>query len=774
MSQPKGDFLYYVVNDQGQSATTDTTGNVVFSAAPTPLDDTPEGWQENAIKWIRNPSLSGVFRSMTAPFTFRKQGAKILRYFSWVLGFQAFAKLLIQRRNNDNIYEDLYAGNIDLTKVADVSGGVTTEILEAGLSEMFTANRGTTYEIPVNVPEALNVTMDGIILFSNVNLAVYADTILNIENEPIPNIHYSGSLNIGSFVENGETTMPSLIFNQQVSYLEGGNAIVPKDIWPNDWKFYASQTTHLEFSTTLRASAATSLWFIRMYIYNENTGTTRSINLATGSAGGSPVDLIIPISFSGDLQTGEKAWIYWEMDVSGDAEFVSFGHFPLLDNDTINLTYTFRKDASNVKMLRALYVFNWLVKKITGNVYSGTSDLLQNQAFNFVVTCGDALRGIEDAAIKTSLDDFMTSYNVRFNTGVGQVPTGLRMEGKRHFYNNNTLAPLGSVNTSEYAWYTEALFNKIVIGWPNQTYNDVNGRDEFNTEFEWGTSITKITKELTLISVYRGDCFGAEFARVNLTGIKSKDAESDNGVWMINVASQYFTGSVTFNNLLGNVITTFGRYQSVFPGAKITIDNTASNNGIYDVINVSQIGGFTEITVQQAVVNEAAVGVFISSDRLALNRPPYVITGVRSPETVFNVDLSVKRCLLAHGNYIRSGLYGNETTYLTLNNKDKNDKLVTTLGGVTVSEKDPVIVGSLESPLFIPVSPVFDTNVQRGFASMLLDDPYAKIPYTDRGYEWTAYILEVGESPAFNPAQRFKMVLAPGNDIKKLQNIYNG
>ncbi len=774
MAEPKGDFLYYVLNDQGQSATTDAAGNVVFTAAITPLDDTPEGWEENAIKWIRNPALSGVFRSMTAPFSFKKQGAAILRWFNWVKGFQASARLHIQRRNNDNIYEDMYTGDMDFTKSVDVNNGVTIEIQEAGLAELFTANRATTYEIPVNVPEAVDVVMDGIKLYSNLVLSIYADTILDIFNEPIGNIHNSGSLNIGSYVANGETTMPSVVFNQQVSYLEGGNTPNPKNDWPEDWKFYATQRTRVSFSHPgLRVFAGTSLWFIRMYVLNENTNQTRIINLATGTTGGND-ELIIPISFDGDFEPGEKAWIFWEMDVSGDGEFVSFGHYPNLDNDNVSFTYTFRKEQSTVKMLRALYVFNWLVRKVTGDKYGGTSDLLGNQAADFVMTCGDALRGIEDAVIKTSLDDFITSYNVRFNVGIGQVPTGLRLEGKRHFYNNNVMPTLGEVNGGEYGWYTEALFNKIVIGWPNQTYNDVNGKDEFNTEAEFGTIITKVAKELRLVSVYRGDGYGAEFARVNLTGIKSKDAESDNAVWIINISQNYFVGSVSFTNLLVNKITTFGNMQSVFPGTKIAVDDTPSNNGIYDVLTVEKIGGFTEITVVQPVIPESVLNVFISSDTTGLNRPPYTITGVQAPESVFNVELSPKRCLIAHGNYIRSGLYNYESSLLTFNTTDKNFKLSTTLGSVTITENAPVIVGSMEGPLFIPVSAIFDTDVQKGFANMLLGDPYAKIPFFDRGQEWTAYIIEVGESPAFNPSQRFKMILAPGNDITKLQNIYNG
>ncbi len=79
----------------------------------------------------------------------------------------------------------------------------------------------------------------------------------------------------------------------------------------------------------------------------------------------------------------------------------------------------------------------------------------------------------------------------------------------------------------------DLIYNTIKVGYPNQNYDDINGKDEFNTTHVYNTPLTRIAKELDLTSEYRADSYGIEFTRANLAGKKTTDSGTDNDVFII-------------------------------------------------------------------------------------------------------------------------------------------------------------------------------------------------------------------------------------------------
>ncbi len=768
--QQEKDQLQFIQNDIQQFGTTDAAGNVAWVSVATPLTDDPEGWQEEAVQYMRNPTFFGVFRSMTVTLSFKKTAAKILRWLYYNLGIQAYGKLVILRRNNINLNEPYYSGTIDFSQSDDNEMGFDVNVMEGGLVEYIQANKDTTYEVPMDVPEAVNVVMDGIEMLSNVKAEIYADTILNIENVLVPNIHNSGSVNIGILVADSETQYPSVEFNTFTSYLEGGNPPIPKDIWPLDWWFKVTAPSHIVASAVVRAQAATGLWFIRLYIYNESSGTSRLINLATGTTGGFIQDLEIPIAIDVNVINGEKAWLFWEMDVSGVAEFVSFGHFPKLDNDTITLVYTYRKPATVVKMHNPLYVFESVMRQMTNGEYGAASLLLSDeaQAKLYALTCGDAIRGIAGAKIRITLMELFKGYNTRFGVGLGTTPTAAIMEVKKKFYNDNNLVDLGEVKDCKFKPYLEGIPNNIKIGCQNREYDDVNGRNEFNTPVEWSTPITKQAKELDLMSPIRYDGYGAERLRIDLEGKPTTDNMSDNDTFMINRATLTFVGNVTFHDLEGvYTINTFSRFQSVFVGSKITVIGSALNDGVYDVIAVTN-GLGAAITVQQAVIEESAFGITITSNQAALNRPIYEsITGVISPDSIFNTELRPGLCIRAHGDYLRAAFDKLETKFLKYQTNPKNSNLAIKQNGVLIVENQDILIGSLNGKLYLPIVATLTVNVPLNITILIETDEYAQVTFIWEGVSYKGYIMKAGQNADLNKEQVYELLLAPSNNMQK-------
>jgi hypothetical protein len=201
----------------------------------------------------------------------------------------------------------------------------------------------------------------------------------------------------------------------------------------------------------------------------------------------------------------------------------------------INLRFDFLHRSTAIKALRPLYVFQQLISKMTNGQYIPQSDFLKNTRYDVVVTCGDAIRGIDTAVIKTSLRDFFTSYNSDFGLGMGMMGNILRLEEKAFWVQYTDFIDLGEVSKMKVSPATDLLINNIKIGTPNQDYDDVNGKQEFNTTHEYSTPITRVAKELNLVSVYRKDCYGIEFTRLNLDGKTTTDNDSDNDVFEIHI-----------------------------------------------------------------------------------------------------------------------------------------------------------------------------------------------------------------------------------------------
>jgi hypothetical protein len=151
------------------------------------------------------------------------------------------------------------------------------------------------------------------------------------------------------------------------------------------------------------------------------------------------------------------------------------------------------------------------------------------------VTCGDAIRGLTGAKIKTSLRDFFTSYNSDFGIGMGMLGADLRLEEKAFWVQYTDFIDLGEVSKMKVSPASDLLVNNIKVGTPDQEYDDVNGKQEFNTTHEYSAPITRVAKELNLVSVYRNDCYGIEFTRLNLDGKDTTDNDSDNDVFKIHI-----------------------------------------------------------------------------------------------------------------------------------------------------------------------------------------------------------------------------------------------
>jgi hypothetical protein len=202
------------------------------------------------------------------------------------------------------------------------------------------------------------------------------------------------------------------------------------------------------------------------------------------------------------------------------------------DNGTFGIDYTYVHPQTYIKVLPPEYMFKKLIEKATNGEFLAESVVLASN-HNISMTCGDAIRRIPGSKIKTSLSDFFTSYDIQLDLGMGDRSGKVILEPKYTWIDYNNPIDLGEVKGLRVKPATDYLYNTIKYGYPEQNYDDVNGKQEFNNSLLFTTPYTRVAKELSKISPYRADCYGIEFTRINLEGKTTTDNSSDNEVFLI-------------------------------------------------------------------------------------------------------------------------------------------------------------------------------------------------------------------------------------------------
>jgi hypothetical protein len=511
------EWLYFLVDAMGRTGQVEN-GLVVFKSNYKPLVYTPEGWEDINIGWERNLTKFGINRNFSLPLGFVLDGKEILDYIALYKNFDEKLYLLIQKQalffdptKYYYFYDKFYKGEIDLTTIDSGEDKNTIGIMEGGLSKQLKAKEATSFEIPLDDAEVVNIKMDGLFLSERRLFIIPAISQAFSHLMYTSIIGSEGSAaGVATFDVYGHLSFPD--FGTSDEYF----LAVTQDI--ADMRIIGSVKFRCDGSATDYALQLRT-----------NTGRTLEIFSSPVSQG---QDYTFTFDYEFDAFAGEKFFLV--VLTGNDPSFVAE-----YEETEFEIAFSSRFRETTIRGLKASTLYKRLIGRITGSETNALSTLLAAYP-NLVVTCGDAIRGIADTAttkvvIKTNLNDFFTSFNTVLNAGIGIESNKVVFETKAHFFDESDPIDLGLVRDFKWKQATEILVNSIKIGWPNQTYDDVNGRQEFNTTQERLSVVERASKPLELVSVYRADPFGIELTRINLEGKDTTDAGSDNDVFIINV-----------------------------------------------------------------------------------------------------------------------------------------------------------------------------------------------------------------------------------------------
>lgn len=722
-------FLYYLFGPGNKPYYVDDNGFVMQGDAnfnkpdgqPAHLEVSPDGWKDTLVKYARNIKYWGVFRDMTVPMKFPKDGAKILKHAFWnTLGIEAVVKMGMKKLNKTLLpytYKPWYLSELNMAKMQQTLTHVKVEALEGGPSKYFKAHENEVYEIPIDTdPEHFNILFDGMSLNGNQSWRFSGEDLISLHGLPPFNDRgfYKHAMPMRRNASEG--TGVNIVYND-----EDLNIYVATSSF--DSQMRASDNCFVQADSTAPSPVSVNLSIKLKFIVTSKMGNTNFrfrldiVNPATAintgffiyDAPDAGINNVTESNYSGTivLQPGDKIFLNLYRTFDGINGPDTIFHF--LEDSYAKVNFTSKVAPTTVKGLYPFRVFEKLFEKASGGLFQVKSNWLSLKK-DIAIISGDALRGLlteyeldgitikkQGAVIKTSIADFFKSMN-HWGSAMGIEKDKLVIELFSSFFNTTVILNIAEIVEWAVDPAEDLFFNTIRAGGPTKDYEDVNGKLETNQQQVWGTPITKVVKELDLTTPYRRDPFGAEFLRKEFIGRDTTDSSGDNDTWMINI----------------------------------------------------------ETSLQPA-------DLFYPAPYYKLYRPNYIlIEGL--PVDAYNTELTPVHTILNNGSFIRSILDKWDSAFLTLNTKDKNVDFRTILNGIEVSQKKPISIGALSDRLFLPYYISGTTQGNINLLETIDANPYGLVEKIVNGKTFKSFLMDGGVRPGDHDKQNWKMLSSADNN----------
>jgi hypothetical protein len=709
----------------------DANGDIQTTTTKTAINFAPKGWKEMQLKWERGYTYYGVFTNYTNPFEFAQDGATILRFIYYNDGIEAKTELLIEKHTLVVAtwgYAEYYKGDIDFSRFNDKKNYVVIECMEGGFMAELNAKESTEFEIPVDTnANVVWVRMDGINLQAKADYTGIVQPTFNVGKQQasgisIPFLDHIDTLGFsnGDIFPKG-TGDNFANFSQFYDQLNFG--FITNQM--QEQYFISNKSDTLAYDVNIKGS----IWidstnnssqnrYLRVWIYRYNMGS--STILATTLVG---ISLVIApsatLAATNDFDTTitlqpNDALILlfnyigdpgWSVPIDVDARIL---------NLDLTATWLNKYKETYIPAIRPNTLGQEITDKITTG-YTFNSDQATTYD-NYVLTSGDALRNLTNSVIKTTFEDMFKAYDCMWNTafrtnGVDKI----FIDTKASVFDTITTPyQLGEVATLEVMPLTSEMFAKLDIGYNPQNYDEINGKEEFNTKYQFQSALNRVKNAKNLVSPYRADMYGIELTRANLDGKKEADNETDNDVFWIDIED-----------------TSAGTVPAGYPGA---------GQPYYDLYR---------------------------------DNPSYIQAGLISPTTAFNLRLSPKRRMNEHGNVIKSVLYPELTQTLTFTSSAKTTDggigLEWDNGSVVYNEKDSEVVNDLDgTPLFYPLIFKIKVKIPQNILSGLNTNPYRRMSFIYKGLTLYGFLIEMSDKPAFAQEQEYRLLCSTDNTLTDL------
>lgn len=695
-----GTYYYYYV---------DTNGAVAVTTTKTPIEFSPDGWNNSKLRWERGFTYFGIMRSYSNTLRFVKDGAKILDSIFFSQGTSGKCELFIEQLNTSTAsygYEDYFKGEIDFYKYKNEQYFTTVEIMEGGFTAKLKAYENTGVEIPV----ADNA--DGVWVRLHPCNLQFRQKWLTVQSEDVnlyptysPSTDEGVNLYLGIYTQDYSGATIELITN-----LHSAPVTVNLSHYYNYYFFVPA-------TTTIGAPYQPQVKYAIIDSTNTLVGTNMvgvGANIASNSGAYlTGTDLNNPVT----LNPGDKCLVWVQLaKTTGAPGYVNDASYYCTQIDSVlqlemdNLT-----PEKYIKCLKPRTLFEAVGLDISSNTHFDSTLLTTHE--DKLITCGDAVRNLEKSVMKVSMSDLTKSFFGALAAGMkyNRVTDEARIEAITDLFVNTNTATLTNVSNARVRPFTDLLFSTLKVGYDDQTTDSVNGKYEHNNEAVFKSPLYRATDIKDWKSPILASMYPIILDALNLDGQISTDSENDSKLYWLHadIAAGY-AGTIPAGLLgAGNF------YYNLYINPSLTIDN------------------------------------------------------VYSPSTVFNVFFTPKRCLLRMGQLLASLLYGQGTEYLTFQYNSKSTynalKMKTDDGTTIIDEGGDELISTLGDAIFQPFLIELDLVSPSGISDLMDTAEYGYFDFEYNGSAFKGYVISA-ECNAANPEkQTWTLLSHPDNDLTLLK-----
>lgn len=499
------------------------------------LQHAPIGWEDMEFNGEKVELYKVIRRSFSVNnLKFVADGADILAAVFFSEGIDGNAQLIVDEFNTDTyLYENIVTNDFDfsLFDKNEAENQVSIKTIDRGVSANLIAHDTTVYEVPLdNNEEAITVNIGSLAVDENADWVTVEQNAFALNNIVQPSI-----------ILQHDTTSDELAVPNSVSYYAGPTTIGIASFV----SFGANLTVNLTGSASVRLGInqnwpPNTIGRLFVFLKDINSGTvyllkTLYYDQTKGRFQTFYFDINKTVSVT---NTTQFAYYYAYGQPIGDSPDSAPGFFIDVKSLNLRIQYNAYEDDYLCKALRPMTLLRSLIQQINPGIdVETTSNILSRPPWNrLCVTSGDSLRAIPGAVIKTKLEDYFVSYDSQLNLGLDAYDNKIVVE-KYSFFRNQfkRKLQLGEVKNLVFDPDLTYAYSSISVGYDNQEYRTLNGRDEQNTLESWSTSNNRVQTVKTIKSVYRADSRGIDQLIIDNRQNQTSDTKSDNEIFFLYV-----------------------------------------------------------------------------------------------------------------------------------------------------------------------------------------------------------------------------------------------
>lgn len=529
-------------------------------------------WDDVELAYKRD-DYDGVVRSFSTKFEFANKAYSLLLG-EWEGNYlDAAASVVYYVRNNSWLWSEVFRCPLDFSTFSFNGTTCSINAVDNSLAALIKAKKGTQYEYAVSgMKDEYPLKYDGL------EMSMYVKWDFQGSDEAgMQYVDYAYNHD-GGVNQRGQ--VPFYIMSSEYPFanraegFDGGTTV--KD-WGNNHQFtdeeleqYVIFRSHSEGETLFHLKAD---FHLRVSDPNNPDSTSNNTLLyvmayrpgGQGAFWNKAISLpdgqltVVEIDEDISLRRDDSLMMFF---ILGDDVRV-FRREDEMEGDGMAIEATMRNSTQLIDVVKPVTLLNRLLKSMNGG-HDGITGVISpgadDRLDNTFLLAAESIRGLDHAKLYSSYNKFCEWMSAEF----GFVPVVDDGQKTVSFVHRDSLfVPLrdrwlGNDCTGfEYEVDSSLIYSRVRVGYDKQDYDSVNGRDEFRFTTEYTTGVTLTDNSLDLISPYRADAYGIEFLSAK-RGEETTDDGSDTDVFMVGATREVETG--------GNVTVYADTYQPIRGG----------------------------------------------------------------------------------------------------------------------------------------------------------------------------------------------------------------